>query len=588
MYVIQLLNKVLRDLPFYVPCQFGEAVPFFTCSLVAIGSYNPRCEYPPFTLRVQANGSAASPIDAFLGIMAIPHIEFPDPTSHRPPQGMRIRTSIMLLFVLLIAMFAISGFMIKLMQGQHQVLDEAIRESRAQAMALLANRIEQGVLSAMRPPFLALKNIPLNAVDKGMMARVLASFPEIQYILVLDSKMRLRDTFPEIHNQKQQLFNKWLIERSLLEHATNSSTRLISIDKIDGKAVLFARQPINDIDKSAGWLLIRFDLDKIKAQQLAPLLDEFSHDQDGHVQLQDENAAWDDLALNWPVGPALPGWMLALKPDMEKEKSRVQHKNASILGVTGGILLAMLMATFAVWREIRREHALVDLRDRFVANVSHELKTPLALIRMYAETLYLKRVPDSTRQHDYHRIILREAERLSQMINTVLDFSRLRQGMEIYHFTDYNLHQTLLRILDDYKLRLEQYDIQLDVLIPAAVPAVAHDPHGVTQIMLNLMDNAIKHGGGSGQICIKLAVEGNQVVLSVTDFGPGIPAADRARVRKPFQQGSGTDPTTGTGLGLALVDQISEAHHAQFILAAGPDGQGLTASVYFPIADITS
>lgn len=213
--------------------------------------------------------------------------------------------------------------------------------------------------------------------------------------------------------------------------------------------------------------------------------------------------------------------MLVLKPDMEKEKSRIQHENAAILGVAGGITLAMLMATFAVWREIRREHALVNLRNRFIANVSHELKTPLALIRMYAETLYLKRITDPERQHDYHRIILREAERLSQMINTVLDFARLRQGMKIYHFTDYNLHQTLLRILDDYKLRLEQYDIQLDMLIPAAVPSVAHDPHGVTQIMLNLMDNAIKHGGG-GHIRIGLAVEGDWVILSVTDFGPGI------------------------------------------------------------------
>ncbi len=516
--------------------------------------------------------------------MTTPPTGFTDPARHSPP-GVRTRTSIMLLLVLLIAMFAISGFTIKLMQGQHRVLDEAIRESQAQAMALLANRIEQGVLAAMRPPFLALKNIPPHVIDKDMMEQVLGNFPEVQYILVLDAQMHIRGTFPETRDQKQRLFNKWLVERSVLDDATKAahpSTRTIAIDKMGDQPVLFARQPINDIDPSAGGLLIRFDLNKIKAQHLAPLLDEFSRDQDVHVQLNDENAAWDDLALNWPVGSALPGWMLVLKPDIDKEKSRIQRKNASILGVTGGIILAMLMATFAVWSELRREHALVDLRNRFVANVSHELKTPLALIRMYAETLYLKRVTEPARQHDYYCVILREAERLSQMIDTVLDFARLRQGIKIYHLTSLNLRETLLRILDDYKLRLEQHGAQLEVLIPATAPCVAHDPHGITQIMLNLMDNAIKHGGG-GQIRIELRCEAREVELSVTDFGPGIPAADLTRVRKPFQQGGDTNPATGSGLGLTLVDQIAEAHHARFILGAGPESHGTRACVYFPI-----
>lgn len=516
--------------------------------------------------------------------MATPQAES-DPTNP-PLQGMRTRTSIMLLFVLLIAMFAISGFTIKLMQGQHLVLDDAIRESQAQAMALLANRIEQGVLSAMRPPFLALKNIPLNAVDKDMMTRVLASFPEVQYVLVLDSQMHIRGTFPETSDQRQQLFNKWLVERSVLEDAAktaNASTRHISIDKIGDQSVLFARQPINDIDKSAGWLLIRFDLDKIKAQQLAPLLDDFSRDQDSHVQLQDENAAWDDLALNWPIGPALPGWMLVLKPDFEKEKIRIKHKNASILSVTGGIIVAMFMATFAVWREIRREHALVDLRNRFVANVSHELKTPLALIRMYAETLYLKRVTDPARQHDYYRVILRESERLTQMINTVLDFARLSQGANIYHLEAHDIRETVVSVLDDYRLRLEQNGAQLEMNIANNLPPVAHDPHGVTQIVLNLVDNAFKHGGSGGHARIELTSDADWVELSVIDSGPGILPTEFARVRKPFQQGSGTDPAVGTGLGLALVDQIAGVHNAHFILTSGLDAKGLKASVYFPI-----
>jgi signal transduction histidine kinase len=245
-------------------------------------------------------------------------------------------------------------------------------------------------------------------------------------------------------------------------------------------------------------------------------------------------------------------------------------------------LLAMVMATFSVWREIRREHALVDLRNRFVANVSHELKTPLALIRMYAETLYLKRVTDAERQHHYHRTILREAERLTQMINTVLDFARLNQGLKIYQLTDMDLHETVTNVLEQYGPRLEEQGLRLDVRLDPNLPPVAHDRRGITQILLNLLDNAAKYGAGGGIVRVVLMGDRDWVELEVSDFGSGIPVKERARLRKAFHRGAEAEGESGSGLGLALVEQIAEAHHAHFILDTPDEGKGIKAAVSFP------
>jgi signal transduction histidine kinase len=243
----------------------------------------------------------------------------------------------------------------------------------------------------------------------------------------------------------------------------------------------------------------------------------------------------------------------------------------------------MLMAAFAVWRELRREHALVDLRNRFVANVSHELKTPLALIRMYAETLYLRRITDEERRHQYHRILLHEAERLSQMIDTVLDFSRLSQGVDLYQLTATDLRRTVTDVLDSYRWRTGDAGLRLEVQLEEAVPPVAHDRYGITQILRNLIDNAVKYAAAGGVVRVALrSSRQHGIELAVSDHGPGIPAADRERVRQPFQRGRDADPVSGSGLGLALVDQIAKSHHARLLLITPADGNGLEAIVRFP------
>jgi signal transduction histidine kinase len=480
----------------------------------------------------------------------------------------------------------VSGYTISVLDAQRRVLDEVVRESDAKAMALLADRVERAILTAMRPIFFSLKNVPMSAVDTARFARLKDRYPQIDQILFLDADMTVVATLPEARTEAERSINDWLAARAALEgidKQSDETTLHAFVETIEGRDRLFGLQHIGESDDSAEWLLIRYSLEEIQGRFVTPVLDEFERTQTGKVRLQDAKGVWDDDALNWPVSKILPGWLLVFKPDVTVEERRLRGERALLLGVTAGVVLAMALAAFAAWRELRREHALVDLRNRFVANVSHELKTPLSLIRMYAETLYLNRVADDGRRHEYHRVILREAERLTEMINTVLDFSQLSQGVKVYDLKDMDLYKTVSEIVETYRARIEEQGLRVEMHLHEGLPQVAHDPNAVTQILLNLLDNAAKYGAEGGVVQVALAAKDGSVELSVTDLGGGIPMEDRDRVRQAFQRGRDADPATGSGLGLAVVERIADVHRAKLILDTSPGGQGLKAAIRFPV-----
>ncbi len=509
----------------------------------------------------------------------------------RKKGGLRTRTSIVLLTALLLMVVVISGLTIKLLNGQRALLDDTIRESQAQTMALLGNRVEQTLLAAMRPPFLALKNIPPAQVNAARFAQLRQASPEVEQLLFLSAAMSLKNSFPAPRNANERHVALWLAQRAALDGVNARKNRYVLhtfMETLDGRPALFALQRVSEIDQGAGWILIRFNLDVMTQRLVTPLLTEFSTKLGGPVQLQDADASWDDDALNWPAGRVLPGWLLVFKASDQVEARTMRKESALMWGVAAAVILTMVMAMFAVWRELRREHALVDLRNRFVANVSHELKTPLALIRMYAETLYLRRITGEQRQHEYHRVLLHEAERLSQMINTVLDFSRLSRGGVLYHLTQTDLRGSVSDILGSYRWRVEEQGLRLEIALGKEIPPILHDRNGVTQMLLNLIDNAVKYAAVGGVVRVILSVVADAVELQVIDLGPGIPPQERDRIRKPFERGEREDPANGSGLGLALVDQIAKIHHAQFILATPQSGTGVAAVVRFPIHEARS
>ena len=494
-----------------------------------------------------------------------------------------------LLGALLITSIAISGLAFQLVRDQRAMLESAISDSQQGALELLANRVEHALLGAMQDPLLPLINLPqVTAADLKRIEAVKTAFPEVEEMLLLDARMKPVLTYPPATTHHRTQFDAWLIQRLVLEKSSRENklnTFRSFLETLDGRPVLFGFRPVSYREDATpvGWLLVQYNLDALQQRHVAPLLKEFGEEQGGAVTLQDADAVDEPNYLDQPLNRVLPGWSLVFVPDPDITDERLQPRTALLLALAGGMVLVMLLATFSVWHELRREHALMDLRNRFVANVSHELKTPLALIRMYAETLYLRRVTDDARQHLYHRTILHESERLTQMINTVLDFSRLGQGVQVYHLTDTDLAETVFGVIEDYRERIEEQGLRLDTDIFPDLPPVAHDRRGVTQILLNLLENAAKYAATGGRIHVRLTPHGDSVELAVIDYGPGIPASERKRLRTAFERGSDVDAHSGSGLGLAVVDQIAEAHHAHVTLNTPHEGNGLEAVVSFPV-----
>ncbi|MGH8610847.1 MAG: sensor histidine kinase, partial [Gammaproteobacteria bacterium] len=480
------------------------------------------------------------------------------------------------------------------LRGQRAQLMETLRESKRHALTLLASRLEQSLLQTTQAPFLAVGELPFTDISsEEHLHRVCVSFPAVEQIIFFNDQKDLIQSFPVPANRRQRRLNRWIVQRVQEERTDENEQPFFLhtiVETVRGKPALFAYRPLiaRASDKagaqfaSEGWILIHFNMDILNTNPIAPLLAEFSEKQGGAARLQDPEFTVRKDSLISPLTRVLPGWMLVLDPPTASQDSWLPSQGWVTISVATGALLALTITGFAVWWQIRREHALVKLRNRFVANVSHELKTPLSLIRMYAETLYLKRLRNPKKQEEYYRVILREAERLSTMISNVLDFTRLRAGTKVYELTETDLHATVSSVLEHYLGQYEQSGIRFDVVLGDQLPPVAHDPDGVTQILLNLLDNAIKYAANGCLVEVHLVRDFDWVELQVIDFGPGIPEQQHAQLSQDYKQGHIAKMASGSGLGLTLVEQICKAHHAHFILDTPETPGGVKAVVSFP------
>lgn len=496
-----------------------------------------------------------------------------------------VRAPIFLLGAMLLATLVVSGFTLQLLSAHRTQLDEALRASRAQALDLLASRVEHAILGSLRPPFQVLGGSAAEASPERL-ALVGASFPEVEQIWLWDGSGHLRAGWSRLESDQRPADEQWLARRlrSVITELHGKSPAISTfVEKLDNEPALFAVERMNDQNASGHWAVIQFDFATLRERSVTPLLNELAAARGGRIELQDPEAEWDDNALHEPLTRALPGWLLSYWPDPKGQDTAHGRDEALLLGVSSGAVLALLLATYAVWRELRRERSLVELRNRFVANVSHELKTPLALIRMYAETLSLGRIRDEARRQTYYATIVRESERLSEMINSVLDLERLRQGRALYTLTATDLAATVRDVLERYRDTLSERGASFELDLGVDLPPVAHDPRGVTQILLNLLNNARDHGG-QGPIDVYLMADGDRVDLAVTDRGTGLTAEELQRIRRALRRRELAESRRGSGLGLALVKQIAAAHCAYFVLDNAGDEGGLRAVVSFSAA----
>ena len=282
--------------------------------------------------------------------------------------------------------------------------------------------------------------------------------------------------------------------------------------------------------------------------------------------------------------PSFRGLTLELRyrdRSIEQEAHRMFVAKTALIGFIDLMLLAGLAL---VWANVRRELKLSRLKSDFVANVSHELKTPLALIRLFAETLELGRVPSPDKARLYHGIINKESRRLTQLINNILDFSRIEAGRKEYRFVRGDVGAVVREVVEAYRFPIEQQGFSLELEVAEELPELSLDPEALSQALINLVNNAIKYSTERKHISIAARRAGDRVLVSVSDSGIGIPKAEQKKIFEKFYRAESSliHTTKGSGLGLALVRHIVEAHGGEVEVASTP-GEGSTFTITLPV-----
>jgi len=291
--------------------------------------------------------------------------------------------------------------------------------------------------------------------------------------------------------------------------------------------------------------------------------------------------------LTVAFGEAMPTWRVALyQAEGASPRGDVRRQAMLFMAAFCLLLVVIALGLGATYRVVKRESEMARLKSDFVANVSHDLKTPLSLIRMFGETLELGRAPDEATRREYYAVITRESERLTRLIDNVLDFSRIEGGRQRYELGPHPVEPLIHEVLDAFRYPLAQRGFKLDVTVAPDLPDALVDPDAIKQALANLVDNALKYSTERRRLGIGARREGEWVVIEVADEGIGIPAGETERIFEKFYRigRSETQGTRGSGVGLALVKHIAEAHGGRVSVESRP-GQGSRFALFLPVAE---
>jgi signal transduction histidine kinase len=274
------------------------------------------------------------------------------------------------------------------------------------------------------------------------------------------------------------------------------------------------------------------------------------------------------------AGPLLPLWTLSGRHEGTTIESLAQAQFRGSMALSTLVFCCLMLAIGLSLRAVARETKLAELKSGFVSNVSHEMKTPLSLIRVFAETLELGRVTEQPKLQEYYRVIHSESRRLTQLIDRVLDFASIEAGRKRYQFESTDLARLVSDAVKPYGDQIRSQGFSLDLQIEPALPLALVDGQTISQAVTNLIDNGLKYSTQVKEIRVRVYRAGTQIAIEVADKGIGIPESEHRRVFEKFYRvnNSLVHETKGSGLGLSLTKSIVEAHHGRIDLDSRPGG----------------
>jgi signal transduction histidine kinase len=505
-----------------------------------------------------------------------------------------------------------------------KVLEAAIHRDFQEMLAITEKKMNQKVYTMTEETRKLFPSPDIDPVERDKQLNlILAKSPWLDHVLLFGEKAGVVRTQPRLSDDKYLRaeeermvggYRSWFAkEGPMMVENLHKKPRAISIyteltKRADGRTYMAAAYFVLPHLSSDRVVMggVCFNPDFLKQTLFPEVIQEMvkqkSTDQGGNqlamIVYPANLESWDDVkplavTSGWQGKPevsrklddAFRGLSLGIKYQGTSVKELGQtwvRRSFLILGFLSLMIIGGLVLTKHI---VSKEMALARLKSDFVSNVSHELRTPLALIRLYAETLELGRITTGDKKQQYYRIIRKESERLTALINNILDFSRIEAGRKEYEFRNTDIAELVRNTLESYRYQIEQQGFAFEENIDANLPAVPVDREAIARALVNLVNNALKYSRDEKFLGVKLYRDNGVVKLEVADHGIGITRRDQSKIFEKFYRAG--DPlvhnTKGSGLGLSLVRHITQAHGGEIVVESTP-GKGSRFILSLPLA----
>ena len=278
--------------------------------------------------------------------------------------------------------------------------------------------------------------------------------------------------------------------------------------------------------------------------------------------------------LTAPAADALPGWRLAVRLDGENPFATAARRQALVYLWTGLLAIAALaLAALLAARYLMRQMRLTRLKNDLIATVSHELKTPLASMRVLVDTLLEGRCRDEAQRLDYLRMMAKENARLTRTIENFLTFSRMERNKRVFDFAPTKIEDIVREAADTVRERFDVAGVRFEIEVAPDLPEIRADRDALVTVLLNLLDNAFKYTRKEKHIVLRAGRSCNQARFEVEDNGIGIPRRAQKRIFERFYQVDQrlSRPAEGCGLGLSIARFVVQAHGGAISFESRPE-----------------
>lgn len=283
--------------------------------------------------------------------------------------------------------------------------------------------------------------------------------------------------------------------------------------------------------------------------------------------------------------PSFPGWKAELYFEGGDIFEKAANRQIAVYSWTGFLVVVlMLIVGGLATRAMSRQMRLNEMKNDFIATVSHELKTPLASMRVLVDTLLEGNVKDQAQVGQYLQLIAKENERLSRMIENFLTFSRMERNKVAFTFVEVHAEAIVGDAMEAMQTKYAAHHCQLSVEIAKELPMIQADQDAMATVLINLLDNACKYTGDDKRVSLRVFLDRDAICFSVTDNGIGLARRHIRRIFDRFYQvdNSLARKVEGCGLGLSIVKFIVDAHQGKISVESKPD-QGSTFTVRLPV-----